>query len=545
VKPCVCEPSTKAHSRAVTSFVDTSFVDTSRAVTEAAFPPTRTLGDTLAVTTPLKRIRGVVTRRRNCGVALIYRPGAHAERFGSESGASPSEALRMRSDPKTVLLQLQRSPRCCSGPLVLIRRHWFDRGDPANAAGGGNEHQFVLNNRWPTALDVFSVGHFATLLPLNPMRLAMPRLRKRVALLWCGHLDLESRDGQSRNGTSTIEPTSIQSVSYLKVGLRAYRDRAIGIPFLGLAIYVACLIGCSSAPQSKVDTSLGGSNESGSGGTGAAKGGASGSTSHKGGAGGVGGTSSATDFAGPLGQRCDANTICGTGLQCFEAAGTEFGDYGPAGGVCSTKCVADADCAGFADSTVMEPPRCVALVPYLRSSTICMPGCSLGDVAACGGREDVACWFLSTARGRVCVPLCNDDSQCPKGMFCDGQVNLCTPSPTIGTVALGDNCDPSGSDACENGICKDFGTGGVCTAYCRRGTFPQCGSVDGGDATCSWVEAGDELANVADTGMCARTCACDTDCASGTYCLEEAGRAGMAKPGVCTVGRATGIPTCS
>jgi hypothetical protein len=187
------------------------------------------------------------------------------------------------------------------------------------------------------------------------------------------------------------------------------------------------------------------------------------------------------------------------------------------------------------------------LIPSVADSTICMPGCRLGDDAACGGRDEVACWALSDSptdgTGRVCLPLCNSDEQCPAGTVCDGLTNLCSTWATAGGLSLGAECDAAAANTCENGFCMDLGGAGVCTSYCRRGSFPQCGG-DGADAICGWVFVGDEAAGLADAGMCAETCACNADCTSGSYCGLHPDRAGMAKLGICTIGSATGIESC-
>jgi hypothetical protein len=110
---------------------------------------------------------------------------------------------------------------------------------------------------------------------------------------------------------------------------------------------------------------------------------------------------------------------------------------------------------------------------------------------------------------------------------------------------LGDSCDAALDNECYNGICLDFGIGGICSSYCRRGTFPQCGGDDGADATCAWVDSGDENAGHADKGMCAETCACNADCAAGTYCAAHSERKDMSKPGICTIGSGTGLEGCT
>lgn len=314
-----------------------------------------------------------------------------------------------------------------------------------------------------------------------------------------------------------------------------------------VVLLAACADPVDSARGGKGGSS--GSDAEGGGGTQAAgAGGASGGDSG-GQAGGQagGGSGGATEFVGPLGRRCSESVACEAPLVCFAATGTTFSDEGPAGGFCTQKCASDADCASLKEDGATDVPRCVALVPSLPDSTVCMPGCHLGDKAACGGRPEVACWALDSSpndgTGRACVPLCNNDEQCPSGTLCDGATNLCSPLATGGGLDSGETCDPTIANPCKNGFCYEFEGGAVCTSYCRRGTFPQCGGI-GEDATCGWVFSGDEKAGPVDAGMCAETCACNRDCAAGSYCALHEDRTGLKKPGICTIGEGAGVPSC-
>lgn len=250
---------------------------------------------------------------------------------------------------------------------------------------------------------------------------------------------------------------------------------------------------------------------------------------------------------GPLGVSCNAGSPCAGELHCFAAGGTDFPVFSPAGGYCSKLCANDSDCAPL-DPTA----RCVDL--FLGDSEapapkICAPACVLGDAAACGGRPDLACWPIDNNAGptsaRACLPTCNHDDLCPAGTVCDGYVNLCADTAPAGGQPLGSVCNPAAAvNVCAEGLCVELESGGVCSAFCRRGTFPQCGSVAGENAVCGWVFPGDEDAGIADVGMCASTCACDADCVPGTRCVLHPDRVGMVDPGICTVGATTGIATC-
>ncbi len=260
---------------------------------------------------------------------------------------------------------------------------------------------------------------------------------------------------------------------------------------------------------------------------------------------GTGGGAGVAATASRFGRNCDSSLPCDADLQCYAADGTDFDGYGPAGGYCSTSCTSDAECTNL-DPTA----RCVELVmPRSPLPKICVSGCVLGDPIACGSREDVACWPVdggaNASSDRVCLPTCNHDSQCPTGMLCDGYYNLCTVTVPASGSKLGSACEPTAAtNVCSEGFCVELDGGGVCSAYCRRGTFPQCGGAKA-LSVCAWAFTGDEAAGVADVGLCTSTCACDADCVFGSHCELQSDRTGMSKPGLCVMGAETGIEICT
>jgi hypothetical protein len=285
----------------------------------------------------------------------------------------------------------------------------------------------------------------------------------------------------------------------------------------GLVGFVCLFLGCSGpAPAHSIATSGGAAATGGNGNT----------------SGGGSGDGGVIEPYGPLGLACSDNLACPDGLICLGASGHTLGEWVPAGGYCTQTCTRDSDCASYAGAA------CVELVPGDSSTQYCAPPCTLGDDKACGNRADVACWPLqvvaSASLGRVCLPLCNNDDECPSGTVCDGTTNLCSMNAQGGGQSLGTACDASGVDTCADGICLDLGqpSGGVCSAYCRRGTFPQCG---GGAGICAWVLQGDEAAGPADTGLCALRCRCDAECNNAAlHCEPHADLEGTTYPGICS-----------
>jgi len=247
---------------------------------------------------------------------------------------------------------------------------------------------------------------------------------------------------------------------------------------------------------------------------------------------------------GPVGLGCSDTAPCATGLTCLGATGYTLSNSVPAGGYCTRACSQDSDCEGQS--------VCSALDPNDLTKTYCAATCELGNDTACGNRGDVACWPRQlidlNVEGRVCIPTCNNDDQCPNGTVCDGVTSLCSPLAQGGGEPLGSPCDPSADNICANGTCFDLGgtSGGVCSAYCRRGTFPQCSS-DEVQGVCGWVtDEADQAAGAADVGLCALRCRCDTDCKLASLrCEPHPDLVGTAYPGICTTTTGATDSDCS
>lgn len=247
-----------------------------------------------------------------------------------------------------------------------------------------------------------------------------------------------------------------------------------------------------------------------------------------------------SDVFGPLGLSCNELQACPEALVCLAPGGSDLGDLSVPGGYCTRACTQDSDCTSF-DGAV-----CVPFVPGNSEIRYCAAPCSIGQARACGNRNDLACWSRALIdgldNGRVCMPTCNNDDQCPEGSVCDAETNLCSRRAQGGGSPLGTSCNPNDANTCAGGFClaTDLASGGVCTAYCRRGTFPQCGGEDA-NAVCGWVTAGDEAAGPADVGLCALRCRCDSDCNNPALrCEPHVDLSNGAYPGICTM--AAGAP---
>jgi len=311
---------------------------------------------------------------------------------------------------------------------------------------------------------------------------------------------------------------------------------------VALASGLILLFGCSGPlPTRYVASSTGGNGNVANAMGGHSSGGTSGPT--------AGGGSSSNDGGplanfGPLGLRCKTDGECSDGLICLGAAGHKLGIYVPAGGFCTEGCNGDSDCASF------DGAACIQMNPNDEKSLYCAPPCTIGNDHACGNRDDVACWPSSAlgavnTMSRACVPTCNSDEQCPSGTTCDGEVNLCSTTPQSGDANLGANCNAQATNPCKFGFCLDLGSSGVCSAFCRRGTFPQCGG-DEEVALCSWVPDGDDAAGAADIGLCALRCRCDADCNDSTLrCEGRADLVGSAYPGICSATSGPADTNCS
>src|SRR5262245_40800787 len=279
---------------------------------------------------------------------------------------------------------------------------------------------------------------------------------------------------------------------------------------------------------------------------------------------GTGSADSATaPHAATLGGTCEANVDCAPGLECMTATSQEWFGKGPARGYCTKRCRDLSECRMFG-------PRagCVQMYPVDGASQgYCFEGCTLGSPASadpdvfdpkkCHGREDVACtadfWdnghtcdvdsdcqyepVCKTMCGFViCVPSCNQNSDCGSCLHCDRATGRCSSRPSVGKP-VGEDCDPLADAATEQcrGFClRYYG----CTEACTIGAAGACGSSDlDGRApasfclpalalqgwTRSWVELVDPLAGTSagDNGLCAALCDCNRDCQNPRHVCRE------------------------
>lgn len=319
------------------------------------------------------------------------------------------------------------------------------------------------------------------------------------------------------------------------------------LPWMGLGALAlataATTVACGSDDKS--------SSTGGTGGTVVSTGGTSGSGGTGGGTGGTstGGTSSGGTGGGTataLGKGCTADAECGTGLICVLPAGTQLDGEGPAKGLCTADCTADASvCAGI-------DPNSLCL--NYGTAAYCVEGCDFGPATAtfsptkCHGRHEMACSALigstdgagactvdtdcpagpngeepycndGTCANIIpaCIPMCNKDSDCGTGLHCNPKTGLCNPTAPSG-LDTGSVCvQPAdgGTDPCK-GICYQFGDGAdadyMCSNPCTAYETRSCGWEGTGDADAWCLYGSSYTQGAGDQGVCAQLCDCDDDC---------------------------------
>jgi hypothetical protein len=130
----------------------------------------------------------------------------------------------------------------------------------------------------------------------------------------------------------------------------------------------------------------------------------------RGGSSGTGGNLGADS----LGESCDADADCGPNLICL--ASDALAGSGPARGLCTKPCAADAECRALAAGAY-----CIGLGS---DANYCVEGCLLGAINTpkCRERPELACSLIGAIPGAV---SCLDANDCRTGQLCESSTNLC------------------------------------------------------------------------------------------------------------------------
>lgn len=292
---------------------------------------------------------------------------------------------------------------------------------------------------------------------------------------------------------------------------------------------IASLAGaCASLARTETATGVGGSSVGsvGSAGAGGEGGSFASSTASASSSGGM------SSGGAPLGGACETNSDCEKALVCDRETDNDpiFGG-GPAGGLCTSLCMADADCgsAGLCLTTTAGPPgRCV-------------PSCTIGpplmyledplDPAKCLGRADLRC--AKTKAGEACVPTCGDDAQCTGGRVCDPRLTVCVDVASAG-APIGEVCDPNVDPPACAGVCIGFSSGdAMCSTPCVLGgdalSTSDCGGPEHG--LCAFRPSAN---GAGDFGFCTPSCAAHLDCQKPSFwCFGIEGVTEVVQRGFC------------
>lgn len=211
---------------------------------------------------------------------------------------------------------------------------------------------------------------------------------------------------------------------------------------------------------------------------------------------------------------------------------------------CSQSCVDEiCQCSGTGSACIDDGDCCVDNVC---DGGLCVATCaSAGEACVstddcCANNEciDDICSFC-----RVEGIVCEDDSDCCQGLFCDGDSGLCA-YPCGGEF---DRCETS-DDCCAGYACVNGGKGSFCFPI-----PPEC-EIDGDcdpceacvEGTCEWQCTSCEGCNpdAGDNGTCYFTCDLgegDACCDAGEVCNQETGVCEVEAPTCAAEGESCGI----
>ena len=215
--------------------------------------------------------------------------------------------------------------------------------------------------------------------------------------------------------------------------------------------------------------------------------------------------------AAALGQLCDVDAQCASGLRCLCGSATDCGGAF-ARGLCTVDCIGGAcDSGAFcADLSLGTPSNPSLVAPFQRA---------------------------------LCVPPCTDDRACAAGLRCRqlpasaaGDIhtwmNGCFPAVP---ADVGKPCRaPNGtlSDAaCAGGQCADLGALGLCTATCD-----ETGGCPSGSACARFGDG---------RLLCLRSCAAAADCGADPLLGCQAGAAAPGTLGFTVITAGAGPMACA
>ncbi len=187
------------------------------------------------------------------------------------------------------------------------------------------------------------------------------------------------------------------------------------------------------------------------------------------------------DYCNPSGSPCTVDTNCAGGVCITEE------DYGWPGGFCTSDCSGSGICgAGF---------ECVTYTPQGGTPMdVCVEICTGGGTEC---RDGYVCTEIGTNLS-VCIPNCDDDSDCPDTGECNIESGYC--EPVQGLNSTGDEC--TSPDDCESGMCFTAAPGGYCTSMCNL-SDPVCPN---GGVCVNYFDT------IADDGYCFVACTDVSEC---------------------------------
>lgn len=196
--------------------------------------------------------------------------------------------------------------------------------------------------------------------------------------------------------------------------------------------------------------------------------------------------------------------------------------------VCATGVAENAPSGALIDAGGVADGLCI-LLSEGDPVGACLALCDVGS--GCEARDAYGCAPLGAGTFALCIPACNDDSQCSEGT-CNRETGFCTATPEVCSSARDNNVE-EGPDDGKTGPARDEDRDGApdcvdldCAEECDA-VFSGIGGPCSSDLECGNGFCVTEFGSGAPYGFCSLDCEESDDCGAGAECVEASNGLGI------------------